>query len=91
MIYADSRYANGDINKVQDPRNSVYRLAVYRKFPKARADFYFYTWVEGDRIDRVASELLGSPSFWWKIMDFNPEVIDPFSIPIGTTLRIPSV
>lgn len=91
MIYSDSRYANGDINKVQDPRNSVYRLAVYRKFPKSRADFYFYTWVEGDRIDRVATDLLGSPSFWWKIMDFNPEIIDPFSIPIGTTLRIPSV
>ena len=91
MIYSDSRYANGTISKVQDPRNSVYRLAVYRKFPKARADFYFYTWVEGDRIDRVATDLLGSPSFWWKIMDFNPEIVDPFSIPIGTTLRIPSV
>lgn len=91
MIYSDSRYADGNVTKVQDPRNNIYRLAVYRKFPKARAQFYFYTWVEGDRIDRIASDLLGSPTFWWKIMDFNPEIIDPFSIPIGTTLRIPSV
>jgi hypothetical protein len=91
MIYADSRYAQGLITKVQDPRNGAYRLAVYRKFPKARAQFYWYTWVQGDRIDIVASELLGSSVFWWKIMDFNPEIIDPFSIPVGTTLRIPSV
>jgi hypothetical protein len=91
MIYADSRYAKGLITKVQDPRNDVYRLAVYRKFPTARAQFYWYTWVQGDRIDIVASELLGSPNFWWKIMDFNPEIIDPFSIPVGTILRIPSV
>jgi hypothetical protein len=91
MIYSDSRYANGAILKVQDARNEVYRLAVYRKFPTARANFYTYTWVEGDRIDRVAFDLLGSPTFWWKIMDFNPEILDPFSIPIGTSLRIPSV
>ena len=91
MIFSDSRYASGNVLKVQDPRNGVYRKAVYRKFPKARAQFYYYDWVEGDRIDLVANRLLGSPSFWWKIMDFNPEIIDPFSIPIGTTLRIPSV
>ena len=91
MIYSDSRYAKGFISKVEDPRNGIYRLAVYRKFPKARAQFYWYTWVQGDRIDQVAATLLGSPSFWWKIMDFNPEILDPFSIPIGVSLRIPSV
>lgn len=91
MIYSDSRYAKGTVLKVQDPRNSVYRLAVYRKFPKARSDFYWYTWVQGDRIDLVANRLIGSPNFWWKIMDFNPEILDPFSIPIGANVRIPSV
>jgi hypothetical protein len=91
MIYSDSRYAKGLITKVQDPRNGTYRLAVYRKFPAARAQFYWYDWVQGDRIDKVATDLLGNPGFWWKIMDFNPEILDPFSIPIGTSLRIPSV
>ena len=91
MNYADRRYAKGLVVKSEDPRNSVYRLGVYRKFPKARAQFYWYTWVEGDRIDQIASNLLGNPAFWWRIMDYNPEIIDPFSIPIGTTLRIPSV
>jgi hypothetical protein len=64
---------------------------VYRTFPKARTNFYTYTWVEGDRIDLISNSLLGSPNFWWKIMDFNPEIINPFNIPVGTTLRIPSV
>jgi hypothetical protein len=91
MIYADSRYANGKVLTVEDPRNGDYRTAVYRKFPRVRANFYYYTWVEGDRIDIIANNLLGSPFFWWKIMDFNPEVLDPFSIPIGTDIRIPSV
>jgi hypothetical protein len=91
MIYSDSRYAKGKVIKAEDPRNGTYRLGVYRTFPSARAQFYWYSWVQGDRIDIVASRLLGNPAFWWKIMDFNPEILDPFSIPIGTQLRIPSV
>lgn len=91
MIYSDSRYASGYVSKVQDPRNGTYRLAVSRKFPTAKTQFFFYTWVEGDRVDIVANRFLNSASMWWKIMDFNPEIIDPFSIPIGATIRIPSV
>ena len=91
MIYSDSRYATGTIIKAQDARTQTYRLAVYRVFPKAKLNFYYYTWVANDRIDLVANHLLGSPAFWWKIMDANPEITDPFSISIGATIRIPSV
>lgn len=91
MIYSDSRYAKGNVIKAQDSRTGDYRTTVYRVFPKVKSNFYYYTWVENDRIDIVASALLGSPSHWWKIMDFNPEIIDPFNIPVGTVLRIPRV
>ena len=91
MIYSDSRYASGLVTRANDARNNTYPLTVYRKFPTAKSGFYFYTWVEGDRIDVVSFHLLGSPAAWWKIMDFNPELLDPFSIPVGTTIRIPSV
>jgi hypothetical protein len=91
MIYTDSRYATGTIIKAQDARTGTYRLGVYRNFPNVKFSFYYYTWVAGDRIDIVAHHLLGSPVYWWKIMDANPEIVDPFSIPIGTTIRIPSV
>jgi hypothetical protein len=89
MIYSDSRYATGTIFTARDSRNGLNRTTVYRQFPTEQITFYQYTWVEGDRIDFVASELLGGSQFWWRIMDFNPEIIDPFEIPIGTTVRIP--
>lgn len=90
MIFADSRYATGLILQAQDARTSEYKTAVYREYPRIKAKFYTYDWVQGDRIDVVARTFLGSSSFWWRIMDLNPELIDPFNIPIGTTIRIPS-
>jgi hypothetical protein len=91
MIYSDSRYASGKVLVANDPRNGTFPTAVYRTFPSARAGFYYYTWTDGDRIDIVSYKLLGTPTSWWKIMDFNPEIVNPFSIPVGATLRIPSV
>lgn len=89
MIYSDSRYATGTLLKAQDARTGQYRLGVYRKFPSKATEFFQYVWVEGDRIDRVANTLLGTPAFWWKIMDVNPEIGNPGNIPVGTILRIP--
>ena len=91
MIYSDSRYASGTIFKAYDVRRSGYRITAFRNFPDETAGFYYYTWVEGDRMDIVANSLLGNANLWWKIMDFNPEIIDAFDIPVGTILRIPSV
>lgn len=89
MIYTDSRYADGTLIKAQDARTGHYRLGVYRKFPSKAAEYYQYVWVEGDRIDRVSNTLLGTPAFWWRIMDANPEITNPTNIPVGTILRIP--
>lgn len=90
-VYSDSRYANSTGFQSIDPRSGVLVQGMFRKWPVIRSNFYLYTWVEGDRIDVVSNILLGSPTFWWKIMDLNPEIIDPFDIRIGTTIRIPSV
>lgn len=91
MIYADSRYADGDLRKANDARTGTFRLGVHRKFPSSSREFYHYTWVEGDRIDLVSQSLLGSPVHWWKIMDVNPEILNPFNITPGMTIRIPRV
>jgi nucleoid-associated protein YgaU len=45
--------------------------------------------VYGDRIDYLASIYLGSAVLWWKILDVNPEINNPFNIAPGTVLRIP--
>jgi hypothetical protein len=90
-IYADSRYADGTIFKAYDSRYQDYYYTVFREFPISTVRFYHYTWTGRDRIDLVASTFLGDPAAWWKIMDINPEIIDPFNISIGTTIRIPRV
>lgn len=87
MIYLDSRYATGNVIAVET--NAQNSIAVLRVFPTDSTEFYWYEWREKDRIDLLAYNLLGNPSLWWKIMDFNPEIINPFVIEVGTTIRIP--
>jgi hypothetical protein len=90
MIYSDSRYADGNIFVAADSRKNTYEVTVYRAFPTVSSEFFLYEWVQGDRPDTVAHKLLGSSDFWWKILDINPEIINPLHIPIGTALRIPN-
>jgi hypothetical protein len=88
MIYVDSRYADGNVTQIET--NAGSSIAVFREFPTDVSVYYLYSWREKDRIDLVANTLLGSPDLWWRIMDFNPEIINPFVISVGTLLRIPS-
>ena len=41
-----------------------------------------------NRLDIVAYKVYGSPRYWWVIALAN-YIIDPFSIPAGSTLRVP--
>jgi len=95
-IYVDSRYANPILNenhvipKAWDAQRQEYHIVIFRNWPVYSTKFTVYEWVEGDRLDNVANKFLGNPQFWWKIMDINPEVINPTNIPEGTQIRIPS-
>lgn len=91
MIYSNSRYAEGLIFKAHDARKDNITIAVLRKGLPETKEFFYYTWVERDRIDLIADKFLGGPDMWWHIMDFNPEIMDPFNIPLGAVLRIPNV
>lgn len=90
MIYSDSRYAEGLIFKANDARKGNTSVTVFRDFPTESSNFFYYTWLDTDRIDMVALKLLGDPELWWRIMDYNPEVINPAFIAPGTLLRIPN-
>ena len=90
MIYTDSRYASGIFFKAYEPKKKTYNLTVLREFPVDQSNFYYYVWKERDRIESVAARLLGDSNLWWRIMDYNPEVIDPINIVAGTPIRIPS-
>jgi hypothetical protein len=91
MIYSDSRYASGKVYRAFDPRNGFPQVGVRRVFPFVSSDYYYYVWVDGDRMDNLAYRITGSSDNWWKIMDYNPEVLDPYNIAPGTTIRIPIV
>lgn len=91
MIYADSRYADGYLQKSFDARNNRYTVGVLRAFPDTAASFYYYTWTSRDRLDKLARERLGNADQWWRILDFNPEIGNALDIPVGTVIRIPSV
>lgn len=90
MIFTDSRYATGIFFKAYEPRKNSYNLTVLRQFPVDQSNFYYYVWKERDRIENVAARLLEDSNLWWRIMDYNPEVIDPINIVAGTPIRIPS-
>jgi hypothetical protein len=89
MIYLDSRYADGVITKAYNSVKKTFELTVYRVYPEDVSEVYYYEWIEGDRIDAVAAKLLGDSEYWWRIMDFNPELLNPSWILPGTMLRIP--
>lgn len=91
MIFLDSRYADGTVLKAFDSRTYKYQLSVFRTFPTYNTKFFWYEWVETDRVDELARQFLGKPEFWWQIMDVNPEILDPFDIAPGTQIRIPHV
>ena len=89
-VFRSSRYYTGGAQQVRNKTTNLYNWTVYRQFPASITIRYTeYTWAEGDRIDYLASVYLNSPTAWWQIMDVNPEITDPFNIPVGTVLRIP--
>ena len=51
-------------------------------------EYYTVTNVDENRLDIIASKFYGTPRFWWIIALAN-YIMDPFYIPVGTTLRIP--
>ncbi len=90
MIYTDSRYAGSSFSKTYSAKRETYNLSVMRQFPTDQSSFYYYRWRERDRIESVAAVQLGDANLWWRIMDYNPEVLNPAGIAAGTVIRIPA-
>ena len=89
-VYRNSRYYEGDAQRIKNKTTGLYNWTVYRGFPEARRVSYIeYTWVDGDRLDYLASVYLADARRWWEIMDINPEVTNPFAIAPGTIIRVP--
>jgi hypothetical protein len=74
-----------------DPRDGTAHRFVMRSFPiNTRKEAYtVYTWVEGDRLDIVGSKYFADPTQYWRILDANPDILDPMGISPGQQIRIP--
>jgi hypothetical protein len=89
-VYKNSRYYEGDAQQIKNKTTGRYNWTVYRGFPESKRISYIdYTWVDGDRLDYLASVYLSDARRWWEIMDINPELVDPFAISPGTIIRVP--
>jgi hypothetical protein len=90
MIFLDSRYADATIFKARDARTSQFNLTAFRTWPSYTTRYFIYEWVENDRLDNLANKFLYNSNLWYKILDINPEIIDPTVISPGTQIRIPN-
>jgi hypothetical protein len=90
MIFLDSRYVDGPLYKANNSRTGKFDITVLRLFPAYQTSFFTYQWVETDRLDILALKYLGNSELWWQILDINPEILDPFDITPGTSIRIPN-
>jgi hypothetical protein len=93
MIFSNSRYEFGLVGQVTDGHATEPTTYVLRDFRNVStpSEYFLYRITEADRLDTIASNFLGDPNAWYKIMDINPDFLDPFNIPMGSVIRIPSV
>lgn len=90
MIDALSRYSKATVSTVTDHRGTHQSVEVPAPTDMTFT-FTFYQVEEGDRIDILASDLLGAGQLWWMLADANPEVLDWHNLDPGTIIRIPLV
>lgn len=89
MIVLGSRYQNERLTTITNADGEVQTFVLRSTRPFAKRTQRVHLWRDSDRIDRVAEQYLGSASAWWRVLDVNPEILDPNRIPLGTAVRIP--
>jgi hypothetical protein len=90
-LYRNSRYADTNTRDeiLVDVTGNRYRTLYRYPSIDGTLSVSYYVWKASDRIDRLAAEHLGSPDLYYRILDLNPEIIDPHHIEPGTKVRLP--
>lgn len=85
----NSRYRK--LRRLESDDNTV-RIETADKvvFPENLGDtFYKVTPKDANRLDLISYRMYGTPLYWWAIAEAS-FIKDPFRVPTGTILRIPS-
>ena len=86
-----SRYS--DFSKVRKNSKDYFRLETFPALTHEELNnipHNIVIWKESDRMDALATDLLGSAQYWWIICLMN-NLVNPFSYSLlpGTALKIP--
>lgn len=81
------RYSNIKVQNRFDGKQ-VYRSTIYPPVPSSPDDLLVVS-NEGDYLDTLAYKYYGDPTLFWIIANINNLGKGRFSVPPGTTLRIP--
>ncbi|MAH48004.1 hypothetical protein CMI37_19435 [Candidatus Pacearchaeota archaeon] len=89
---ATSRYDK--LTKVRNDPTDYYRLETFPSITAeelANIPHSVITWKETNRMDALASDILGDARYWWIICLMN-DLVNPFSYDLlpGTLLKIPN-
>jgi len=89
-INSGSRYEDSVVDYLQKKKGGVaYPVVFYAFDDLANASFFYHIYKTGETLHSLSQIYFKTPSLWWAIMEYNPEVTDILHIPNNTQLRIP--
>ena len=89
-IHSGSRYENSVVDYLQKTITGIaYPVVFYQFDDLSTVSFFYHRYQTGEALHALSQRYFNTPSLWWAIMEYNPEVTDIFHIPNGTQLRIP--
>lgn len=91
-ITSGSRYEKSIVDYFRKETGGVtYPVVLYSFDSLTNISFFYHTYRNGDTLHALSQRYFRTPKLWWAIAEYNPEITDLFSIPDGTSIRIPSV
>lgn len=91
MGVLDNLYTDGVIITYEEGDRSIQRSKI--RYSGSSADKTHIT-IDGERLDTISHRYYGTSKLWWLIADMNDiqdDLINPFVIPEGYELFIPSL
>ena len=91
-IFSGSRYKNSVVDYFTKAEYGSATPVVFYSFDALDSiSFFTHIYNPNETLHSLSQKYFRRPDLWWTILEYNPEIVDFFSIPAGTTIRIPSV
>jgi nucleoid-associated protein YgaU len=92
MIFKGSRYQFSTVDFFSTNTTKSEQPVIFYTFSKlGLLSYWEHQYVQGERLDQIASKYYQNPKSWWLIAEYNPQIVDFTNITPGTLLRIPNV